>query len=213
MEIVSIGLATVENIKTALLSIGFVEDSEDNTILYWDNDSNRKLNFSISISGNNTIMRFQNSAGTILYSSTAWSPTYNYKMAYELIGDGIVFGFSRLDVNYNTLNFAIIAPESQNDSWLYNGFSNNNIYDGTAETYTTYGNKITSNSSAIQLIKYFNNIRFADNLMLAVVCPTIPLQTATQENFLGVTLGNDDYLLVTTGANNSAPLALKRTTT
>ncbi len=215
MEVVSIGLGTVENIKTALLSIGFVEDSENNTKLYWGNDSNRKLNFTVTAgqSGNISTIQLKNSAGTVLHTSTGWTLTVNHKMAYELIGDGIVFGFSRLDYTYNTLNFAIIPPESQSDSWLYNGFSSNNVYDGTTEAYTTYGNKITNNNSAIQLIKYFNNVRFADNLMLAVVCPTIPLQTASQENFLGVTLGNDDYLLVTTGANNSTPLALKRTTT
>lgn len=212
MEVVSIGLATVENVKTALLSIGFVADSEDNTKLYWGNDSNRKLSFSCITSGANTTIQFKNSAGTVLHNTNV-QQAYNYKMAYELIGDGVVFGFSRQDLLYNTFNFAIISPESQNDSWLYTGFTSTNVYDGATETFSTYGNKIATNSAAVQLIKYFNNVRFADNLSLLAVGPTINYQSASAENFLGVTLGNDDYLLVNTGNSSSMPLALKRTTT
>lgn len=212
MEVVSIGLGTVENVKAALLSIGFVEDSEDNTKLYWDNDNNRKLNFSCAISGTNTSIQFKNSAGTSLHNSNVQT-AYNYKMVYEFIGDGVVFGFSRQDLLYNTFNFAIISPESQNDSWLYTGFTSTNVYDGTTETFSTYSNKIATNSAAVQLIKYFNNVRFADNLSLLAVGPLINYQSASVENFLGVTLGNDDYLLVNTGNANGMPLALKRTTT
>lgn len=211
MEVVSIGLGTVENVKTALLSIGFVADSEDNTKLYWNKDSNRKLNFSCITSGANTTIQFKNSAGTALHTSNV-QPAYNYKMAYEFIGDGVVFGFSRQDVLYNTFNFAIIAPVSQEDSWLYTGFTSANVYDGATETFFAYSNRITTNSAAIQLIKYFNNVRFADNLSLLAVGPLINYQSSSVENFLGVTLGNDDYLLVNTGGSNSMALALKRTT-
>lgn len=209
MNNIEIGLGTAENILTALDSIGFTVDTT-NLTASWDNDTNNKLKFKIEYSGTNPRFTLYNSANSRLAGYVGLTSTYTYKITYELIGAGIVFGFHRTDsgIAGNNINYVISAPVSENDDWLYatpyHGTGTQDrmkFINGRTENYALIetGQLYSGSPLGVQIVKAYDGNRFVDNLFLTSISPNLAIwrqDISSDNNFQEATIGNDIYIII-----------------
>lgn len=227
VNIVQIGLGTVENVLSALENIGFTVDSENNTAR-WPYDTNNKLYFKLASYTNAISIKLYNSSGNGLCDATDLSSLTEEKMAYERIGNTIIFGFHRDGYTGNQLQYAVVEPNDNDDSWLYcvpyraTGTGVNGIIDAATEIKNVYG-VVPINSSdvnGIQLARYYDGVRFTSNLFITSVCANIPQYvynnpSTSVNNYINATVDGDSYLVVNFigsigGTVGSNKLAFKR---
>lgn len=209
MNNIEIGLGTAENILTALESIGFTVDTT-NLTASWDNDTNNKLKFKIEYSGTNPRFTLYNSANARLAGYVGLVNTYTYKITYELIGAGIIFGFHRTDsgINGNNINYVISAPVSENDDWQYvtpyHGTGTQDrmkFINGRTENYVLIetGQLYSGSPLGIQIVKAYDGNRFVDNLFLTSISPNLTYWRQDQtfdNNFQEATIGTDTFIII-----------------
>lgn len=217
-------LTTIDDVLSVFETLGFTVDTTNGTAR-WANDTNNKLYFAITKPSNAQFqIRMYNSSSTIIYGPFIFSAPYQFFVIYENINNGILFGFTRAD-NYtgNNIQFAIIPPTSNEDNWLYinayNGSSGNRIFDGKTEQYINYGITSLYNGSALgaQIVKFYNGMRFVDNLYMTSVCQSIPIGHSTElstDNFVQATISNENYLIINMTQNATYnKIAIKKSTT
>lgn len=223
---IEIGAGSVANIVSTLESIGFQADSQDGQKLYWPYDTDNNIYVYVYTNNSNTRVVLRNSSGTDITGSTLvqYATASSWRIVYEIIGENVVFGFLLASTAYNKIQFAIIAPKSQNDTWLYTGINNTAqaVYLGNTETSITFGEKpllYTGSANGIQIVKFYNGARFVDNLYITTVCTGIGTSTtAGNNNYIEATIDEKVYLIIKfvsgTGANqtNAINFAIEKTT-
>lgn len=213
MTSITIGNGTLENITTGLESIGFTADSSDNTKFWWDNDTSKHFYLQFVASGSNFLPKLYYANGTICSNNTniGISTTAAQKISYELLeGGGIALGFTPTSSNASRIHFIMAAPISQTDCWLLVPYNTANLCNATTSTTVTYGysKMLVSDISAIQIVRAYNGVNFADNLFYTPVCKNIP--DYTNDNTLRATINGDLYLVVNmTGAASYASWAVR----
>jgi hypothetical protein len=125
----------------------------------------------------------------------------SWKIVYEIIGESIVFGFLLASTTYNKIQFAIIAPKSQNDTWLYTGIhSSVTVYLGNTETSISFGEKpmlYSGSANGIQIVKFYNGTRFVDNLYITTICTGMGTATTVgNNNYIEATIDEKIYLII-----------------
>lgn len=224
MQTKIISPSTAENISAALEDIGFTITQESGVAkCYWGNDSNNKIYLNISpYQTTNIKIYFCNSNNTVLGSDLAFGQSNTIKMTYELIGNGIVFGFLLTSNAYERLHFGIIAPIEQDDDWQYVYFykngNQNYVTNGRTEISSLF--KTTSlydgNPLGIQIVKHYNGINFVNNVYITTVAEdTVASATDTSgNNFYEATINNDTYLIIClTNTKTNNKIAIKKVTT
>lgn len=208
MTSVEIGAGSVANVVSALESIGFEVDSQDGQKLYWPHDTDNNIYVYVYTNSSSTRVVLRNSSGTEITGPTyvQFLTASSWKMIYEIIGESVVFGFLLSSTGYNKVHFAIIAPKSQNDTWLYTGVNANStgamqaVYLGNTETGINFGEKImlyAASANGIQIVKFYNGTRFVDNLYITTVCPGIGTATsAGNNNYIEATIDEKVYLII-----------------
>lgn len=222
MNSISIGTGGLGNVLTALENIGFTIDESNNA--KWSYDTNNKLYFKVSMTTTQTQIVLYDSANTALVANLNLTSASSYKMAYERIGNSIVFGFQPATATGNYVHFAIIEPKDANDSWLYvtpylSSSSLPKIINGDTQVSITYGytSLYTGSANGIQICKYYDGIRFAENLFITSVCSSFQnvgpaTASATANNYLEATIGTDTYLIINlTNAVTGNKIAIKKT--
>jgi hypothetical protein len=206
----------VANVLTALEDVGFTIDTQNNKA-YWGNDTNEKLYFSVATSGSNTQVTLKTSNGTTMGTVMNLTSANIYKMTYEIIGDSIVFGFAQNTATYNKLMWAVVAPASEDDEWLYCPYINGGYaINGNTEANITYNTAsiYTGNPLGVQIVKYYDGSRFVDNLYITTVAQNAGDTPAgsSSNNFYEITIGQDDYLviLLTTQGIDRNKIAIKK---
>jgi hypothetical protein len=208
--------ASVANVLSALEDVGFTIDTQNNKA-YWGNDTNEKMYFSVATSGSNTQVMLKTSNGTTMGTVMNMTSANIYKMTYEIIGDSIVFGFAQNTATYNKLMWAIVAPSSEDDEWLYCPYINGGyVINGKTEANITYNTTsiYAGNPLGVQIVKYYDGSRFVDNLYITTVAQNAG-DTPTGSsgvNFYEITIGQDDYLviLLTTQGVGYNKIAIKK---
>ena len=216
MQNKEINPASVANVLSALEDVGFTIDTQNNKA-YWGNDTNEKLYFSVVTSGSYTQVTLKTSNGTTMGTTMNLTSANIYKMTYEIIGDSIVFGFAQNTANYNKLMWAVVAPASEDDEWLYCPYINGGyVINGNSEANIMYstGSIYNGNPLGVQIVKYYDGTRFVDNLYITTVAQNAG-DTPTGSggvNFYEITIGQDDYLviLLTTQGVNYNKIAIKK---
>ena len=223
MNSVSVGLGSIENMLSALQSIGFTIDSENNTAK-WGYDTNNKLYFKLATSSSNITFGLYNSSNTAIWGTYSYGNTYSFKMLYERIGNSIVFGFVPSNASGNCVHFAVVAPTSENDDWLYvmpyigSGAIANKIANGKTESVVGYSatSLYSGSANGIQICKWYDGYRFADNLYLCGACASVPacsnfISSRSNNNYVEATIGTDTYLVINAlNAENSTKIAIKK---
>lgn len=209
MNNIEIGLATSNNVLSVLESIGFVVDTT-NLTAKWGNDKNNKLYFKFSENSSYLSLTLYDSSNTEVSGYINLAVTYTYKITYEIIGDGIVFGFHRIDTNVtgSNIHFAIISPISTGDDWYYvtpylgSGAADQmKFINANTEVYTIYSMNQLLNTSAtgFQIVKVYDGSNFINNVFVTSISPFIShwlLDSTSASNFIEGTIGNDTYLII-----------------
>lgn len=216
MQNKEINPASVANVLTALEDVGFTVDTQNNKA-YWGNDTNEKMYFLVATSGSNTQVTLKTSNGTSMGTTMNLTSANIYKMTYEIIGDSIVFGFAQNTALYNKLMWAVVAPLSEDDEWLYCSYINGGyVINGNTEANITYNTTpiYAGNPLGVQIVKYYDGSRFVDNLYITTVAQYVGDTPAgsTGNNFYEITIGQDDYLviLLCTQGTNYNKIAIKK---
>ena len=209
MNNIEIGLATSSNVLSALESIGFTVDTT-NLTAKWGNDTNDKLYFKFSENSSYLSLTLYNSSNVQVSGYINFDMTYTYKITYEIIGDGIVFGFHRIDTNVtgSNIHFAIISPISTGDDWYY---VTPHLGSGTAdimkfinantEVYTIYSMNqlLDTSATGFQIVKVYDGSNFINNVFVTSISPFVPawsLDGTSASNFIEGTIGNDTYFII-----------------
>lgn len=211
MNNISINPSTAENVLNVLEDIGFTIDSNNNA--YWENDTNNKIHFKVRTSGQYTQIILQKSDNsTDIGTQVSFISTNASKITYEIIGNSIVLGFTLQTNTYQKIQWAIIEPATIEESWLYCIYSNTGlICDGSTENNLTYGTTSLFSGSAVQIAKFYDGLRFYNNLYITTVCTTIPsakFDDTSGTNFLEATINNDTFLII--NLNNSSNTAVNK---
>lgn len=207
MTNVSIGVGSVANVIAALVSIGFEQDQTNTDRVYWTKDTNHKMYLRVYTNSSNTAVACYNSSGTVCGTNIAASASGNWKMTYELVGDSVLVGFTLATTTYNKIQFGIVAPTTNQDSWIYlpyySGFA---MYSEDTETALVFGTSSLYQGSAngIQLVKAYDGVRFTDNLYIATVLESLRTAGMTNDNnYYEATIGNDKYIVFKTSSQAS----------
>ena len=202
MNVVTIGAHTQSNIFTALESIGFRADGD---VIYYAKDTNRSIEFHWSSYVLSVYMD-----GSMIHGGISFSNTMNFKMVYEVIGDSVVFGFSKDVVTGNNIDMIISAPKVEEDDWLYcfpylgtATVGRNMIVNSKAHSIVQYPTVPIYNGDAIglQVCKFYDGVRFAYNMWLTSVCAAIPKfyqpnNTTNSNNYVEAKIDNTRYIIV-----------------
>lgn len=224
VNVVQIGTASVSSILSAMEDIGFTVDTSTG-VARWGYDTNEKLYFKVLTSGNDTLIKLYKSSNSALFESVNLTTAQQHKMAYERIGNSIIFGFHLSDKSGNQLMFAVVEPKETGESWLYcvpyrsTGTGTHGVIDGATEVKNVYGTTqlYNGNANGIQIAKYYDGSKFVTNLFMTSVCASVPgfvyqtPQTATN-NYVDASIGDDSFLIVNFIYNNQigTKLAFKR---
>ena len=219
MTNVEIGNGTIENVLSALESIGFTVDTTNSTAK-WGYDINNKLYFKPITNSSNTILKLYNSSNSEIHFGITVAQATQLKMTYERIGNSVVFGFLPTTSPGNCIQVIISEPKDTEDSWLYCiGHTNastgkNSIINGETESSIIYPATALYNGSAngVQLCKYYDGLRFCGNLYETAVCESISSVvngngTTSANNYVEARIDADTYLIVNHIIN--APLGVK----
>ena len=224
VNVVQIGTASVSDILSAMEDIGFTVDTSTG-VARWGYDTNEKLYFKVEASGTNTLIRLYNSSNSALFESVSLVTSSQHKMAYEKIGNSVVFGFHLSANSGNQLMFAVVEPKDIGESWLYcvpfrtTGTGTNGVIDGATEVKNVYGTVqlYNGNANGIQIAKYYDGANFVTNLFMTSVCSAVPgfvyqNPNTTANNYVDASIGDDSFLIVNFIYNNQigTKLAFKR---
>ena len=225
MNSVSMTSGSIADVLAALQSLGFTVDTSTG-IARWTADTNNKIYLKAETSGSNTLLKVYKSSNTLIHNGVTMVASTAKKMMYEKIGDSVVFGFANASNTGNIIQYIIAEPKDTADHWLYviaymgNGDSNAaKVIDGATEnvinmvTYQLYA----GSANGIQLCKYYDGIRFVENLFETSVCASVPNiynanSTFSTNNYIEATIGTDTFLVInpTAGATNTK-VAIKKT--
>jgi hypothetical protein len=224
VNIVQIGTASVSDILSAMEDIGFTVDTSTG-VARWGYDTNAKLYFKVETSSSNTLIRLYNSSNSALFESVTLTTAQQHKMAYERIGNSIIFGFHMGAYSGNQLMFAVVEPKETGESWLYcvpyrsANTGTNGVIDGATEVKNVYGTVqlYNGNANGIQIAKYYDGSKFVTNLFMTSACASIPgfvytSTTTSVNNYVDASIGDDSFLIVNFIYNNqiATKLAFKR---
>ena len=217
MTTMTITTGSIANVSAALVSIGFTADPNDNTKLYWTNDTNHKLYIKLITNSSNTQIAVYNSSNAEVSGLTkpSFSNTASWKLTYEIIGNSIIFGFRLLSDSYNNIQFIIVEPSDNTEEWLY-------CYPGNTG-YATGGNSQTSmqmctyylyngSTSGVQIVKAYYGGKFVNNLFVTAYSPFIAkVGESNNNNYATATIAGNEYILINLTANaNYTKYAVKR---
>lgn len=216
MNSINIGLGTASNVRAGLASIGFTQDQTYTDRMYWANDTNGKIYFQMN---DNENLYLVNSSGASIgsYYGYYFDPNVNYRIIYETIGDSIFWGYNPTTDYFNYIYFSVVEPNSNEDDWLYtfatDGYC---IYNGATEVGTTTGATLLypGVANGVQIVKYYDGLRFVDNLYMTTVCGNVPAIGSNANNYAEATINGDTYFLyktfMTSYPNGFSSLAVKR---
>lgn len=218
MTTITIETGSIANVSAALVSIGFTADSNDNTKLYWTNDTNHKIYIKLLTSGSNTQISVYNSSNAAVSNITviALNASSAWKLTYEVIGNSIVFGFRLLNDSYSTLQYAIVEPANENEEWIYCYPQAGYAVGGNSQTvmqicsYQLY----TGSTSGVQIVKAYYGGKFMSNLYITSYSPSINSVNGSSSggnNYATATIEGNEYIIVNLHQNvNYAKFAIRR---
>lgn len=198
---------TVASFITAMESIGFTNDSTAQTstacTLTWDKDTDKtyRITMTIPASGNMSGGAYDNTytnttmIGNIMNGNA--SVTLNAYIDYLKFGDSILIGI-RTSTTTEGYKIGLIAPVGDNDYWYVP--NQNGLYTYIPRTTRAIPAKASPSllpnmtaslpQSAVEVCKIYDDQGFVDNILMAPIHPSIPLnQTAKAQ------IGNKTYLI------------------
>ena len=177
MNTIEVGNPTLENIDTAMATMGFVKTSESTSsksYYRWGNDTEGKA--LLTYDGATLSYEWQTTQGGVIRDLYA-----NTKICYEpLARGGIAFDFI-INSSDTTITCAYVAPKASGDDWAFiprnvdyasvcdystnqkTSYPISQIYDGPGE----YSNNV-------QIHKIYNGARFMNNVNRTLLQPQLP---------------------------------------
>lgn len=207
MTTINVAEPTRANVDSAMQSIGFTVDVQDETTsLYtWESSGYCKIRYAqgTAPSDYNSFFfeqYFGGGATTIINTNLFWQQAL--KICYEeLANGGIAMGFT--NGADTPITFAFVAPKSPADDWAgvdcilrvadYSRLTQIN-YANQQSPYDNSPGGITPFSNDVQIIKAYNNQRFMDNVNIVVLGPSM-----AYGNSVRATIGNTEYLILGSG--------------